>query len=541
MTGRPGDRRKTSERRARLSRTVQGTLRTPYMRKLKKIPFLILTVIALLFLILPCAENTQAASYTLVGASNSYIARDIADSAEWGTAAGGIRVYASEHGTYNTTKTGYNANLLIYDNKVLVAVFSECSTLPDAPKDYNSNSSEPPRTDYSAIINEGEYVLTYWGSNRKGTQGPFYKVSTLSGSYDIPCIRYNGSGSFVSSYANGIEVHAAAATKSSTAESAWSIGCVNIRTALYSGGYANMTKFANFVGTGTARMKIVRDVSAPDITLASSFSSGTVAQDSVITCTLTTSQAASGVTATLDGNTAKAMTAADSTLRTWTCTFTGFTRTGERTVVFSAAGRNGRAVTTSAKFTITAPEQEPIAIVSAQPSASSVSPGGAVTCTVRTNVRAASVSATLDGNAAKAMTSDASGTVWTCTYTNFAARLAERTVTFKATDASGKTATGTCTFTVTPQLTISLVSMSNSVKASGTQTLVITTNMPGASVSATLDGNAAKAMTPDAAKTRWTASWSSFSTAKTTRTITVTVRDQYGNTAAATYTFTVTK
>ena len=178
----------------------------------------------------------------------------------------------AEHGTYNTEKTYYNANFLVYKNKKLEAVFTECSTLPDAPKtqkytkevwDKMTDKEKSNNPLYAAIVLDGEYKISIAGINRNTYQGPFYYVMMeKDNSRTLGCLRWDNDNSKFAKYTcNGIELHSGG-TKDGT--SWWSTGCLNIKTTIsknagnVEANYVNMTEFYNYVGNGSGLIKIVR-------------------------------------------------------------------------------------------------------------------------------------------------------------------------------------------------------------------------------------------------------------------------------------------
>jgi len=508
------------------------------MRK-NGIHFWILTLMVVVTTSMINATPVNAADYEIVGVTNNYITTDIANSAAWGKEANGVRVYMAEHGSYNTTQTYYNANFLVYKDKVLKAVFTECSTLPDAPKSFCKDINN-----YCAIVKEGEYNICYAGANRNNYQGPWYSVKTTSNSCVLPCFRWDGICSFVSKTCDGIEIHAGAA-KGGTA--CWSTGCLNIKTTVSSGcnlakAYDNMTKFKDCVGTGSAKIKIVRSVAA-NVTLASCITPASVPTNGTVTCILTTDQAATGVTATLNGAAAIAMTAADSTKTIWICTFTNFTSTGVRTVTFSATGTNGAAVCGAAKtFTVT--PCVPNIVLTSCITPTSVPTTGTVTCTLTTDQAATCVTATLNGCSAITMTAaDTTKKKWTCTFTNFTST-GTRTVSFSATGTNGVAVCGAAkTFTVTApvcNVVLSPCISPTSVKKTGTVTCTLITDQAATCVTATLNGCAAKSMTAaDTTKKKWTCTFTSFTTIGT-RSVAFSAIGTNGNAVCVSKTFTVT-
>jgi len=470
------------------------------------------------------------AAPAIYGATNSYVSSDIATCTKaLGTSATGFHVYAVEHGTYNTTLTGYHANILVFSGTTLKAVFTECSTLPDAPQTLTSDKK------YPAIVNPGTYKLTIYPTLYKKTGAHAYYVLTTSGSGTLPCLRYDYTSKSYKSYTcDAIRLHAGGSSKSASAPS--STGCINIK------GATNMNIFYSLLKTSSATLTIIRNT-APNVTLSAGISPTSVAKSGTVTCTLTTSQTASGVTATLNGNKAKTMTATNAAKTQWKCTFTNFSATGTRTVVFKAVGTNGKAVTTPKTFTVSAATVANVTL-SAGISPTSVAKTGTVTCTLTTSQAASGVTATLNGNAAKSMTAtNAAKTQWKCTFTNFTST-GTRTVVFKAIGTNGKAVTTSKTFTVSAA-TVANVTLSASISPSvvaknGTVTCLLTTSQAASGVTATLNGNPAKTMTAlNTAKTQWECTFTNF-TSTGTRTVVFKATGTNGKAVTLTKTFVIT-
>jgi len=193
-------------------------------------------------------------SVPVIGSTNSYIEKDKTASASWGTATNGVRIYMAEHGSYNVSNTKYDANFLVYKDKKLIAVFTGCSTLPDLPKAWHTDFGK-----YCATVKDGEYSFDYDGSFLSDY---CWRITTTSGSGTLPCIRWNGSNSFVSSTCSGILIHKGGTKKTTPsktsdgkdkADGAWSAGCLTIN-----GGTGNFYK-SEYVGRASGTIKIVRD------------------------------------------------------------------------------------------------------------------------------------------------------------------------------------------------------------------------------------------------------------------------------------------
>ena len=191
--------------------------------------------------------TTKKPDYVIIGNSNTHIEKDIAASMSWGTASNGIRIYMAERGSYNVSNTGYDANFIVYKDKKLIAVFTGCSTLPDAPKASYPNSYDS-KNKYSAILKDGEYPFNYGGSNFKG-YGHYWEVKNGK---ELPAIRWNGNA-FVQSKCAGIYIHKGD-TKQTTTTNAWSVGCLTVK-----GGTAN---FYKYIGGNSGTIKIVRNLPA---------------------------------------------------------------------------------------------------------------------------------------------------------------------------------------------------------------------------------------------------------------------------------------
>ena len=196
-------------------------------------------------------HNYNGTNYDLFGSSNSYINNDISNSWSWGT-SGGVRVYVAEHGSYDTTLTGYDANFIVYKNGNLVGIFSQCSTLPDAPKTRWSDSGN-----YPAILVENEYTFL----STPFTDWYRYDVmalGTTNRDAAVPCYQWNGS-SFTTTTATYIQIHNGGTKNSSSPMSA---GCLTINpTSSYDSFRA---KVGELRSSNPGRIKIVRGSSSVD-------------------------------------------------------------------------------------------------------------------------------------------------------------------------------------------------------------------------------------------------------------------------------------
>jgi len=225
------------------------------------------------------AKEADSPDLKIYGAKNDYIDIDKANGVDWGTAAMGVRIYASEHGSYNVDQAGYNANFLIYKDKKLVGICTECSTIPDVPK----TLAKPNQDKYPAIINEGEYTVTYEGANRNDYAGPYYRTNASK------CMRWSpASNSFSEGNScSGILIHSGGVNRNSSNQ--WSTGCLTIKTTVASSQKSNKdnsanhpstTGFYNLVGESSCKLKVVRGLNtAPKSASSSSGGSSSSAQN----------------------------------------------------------------------------------------------------------------------------------------------------------------------------------------------------------------------------------------------------------------------
>ena len=207
---------------------------------------------------LPKCKTTPAAapggSFKHYGSDDkSTLEKDIKACDTWGKKETGVRVCASDHGSYTKDPkpkeiyavTGYDANFLVYKDKKLVAVFTQASTLPDNPKNKETN-----KPNYPPVTKDGEYLLTHFTDNYNKSNTPAYIV----GSYPkVPVLRWNGKKWESSTAVHGaILLHYGGYKGQNTVSST---GCLNVYTSY-------MKAFADTVGKKEAKIKIVRDTPA---------------------------------------------------------------------------------------------------------------------------------------------------------------------------------------------------------------------------------------------------------------------------------------
>jgi len=191
--------------------------------------------------------------------NNPHIASDVAKSWAWGMKEDGVRVYAAEHGSYKDSSTKYDAIFLVYENKKLVAVFTECSTLPDVPKAYY-NDSHDERNLSPAILQDGEYRFHHETDHYTGKSGTdhgyAWHINTKNDEQELPALRWNRKDAFVSSKCKEILIHKGSTKMTTTADTKghWSVGCLMIN-----GGTRN---FYEVIQGNDGVINIVRDIPA---------------------------------------------------------------------------------------------------------------------------------------------------------------------------------------------------------------------------------------------------------------------------------------
>jgi|GEM_PF-4389659 len=191
----------------------------------------------------------------IYGSINSYINTDEENSSDWGTKANGVRIYMAEHGSYDVSSTKFDANFLVYRDKQLVAVFTNCSTLPDMPK---KTAKTAKKGWYPAITMDNEY--NFFPLRNKDPIKDYKFLGDWAWNTDITtCLRYNGI-TFIEDSCDGVYIHKAG-VKSSNPNTPydefnpWSTGCLTIK--------GGTSEFCNVVGKDTAgKIYIVRDIPA---------------------------------------------------------------------------------------------------------------------------------------------------------------------------------------------------------------------------------------------------------------------------------------